>query len=241
MTIYPAIDIKDGKCVRLTQGDASRQIIYFESPMEAACLWKKAGASWVHVVDLDGAFSGKPKNLEWIKKIAGLGLAIQFGGGLRDNESIEEALKAGASRVVLGTRACSDAHFVRQAVMRYADRVAVGIDAKNGKVAVRGWTDVSEKDALALADEASVLGVGTIIYTDIATDGTLQGPNFQAQIQLMKAIPNTRVIASGGISCNEDVIAFMELSKTYRNFEGLIIGKALYEGRVDPNQVLQLV
>jgi len=191
-----------------------------------------------HVVDLDGAFSGEPGNIPAIKKIVGCGLKIQLGGGLRTEAAIKEALELGVSRVVIGTRAAQDTVFVEQMVKQFGDRIAVGIDARDGKVAVKGWVDVTDTTAMELAQWVSQLGVKTIIYTDISRDGMLSGPNFAAQQNLLATI-SADIIASGGVSSPDDIEKFYALAKTHSNLNGVIIGKALYDKRIDLAEVLR--
>jgi phosphoribosylformimino-5-aminoimidazole carboxamide ribotide isomerase len=231
MTIYPAIDIKDGRCVRLTQGRADRQTVYAENPAEVAAGFRADGSVWVHVVDLDGAFAGEPRNLTPIQAIVTLGLKVQLGGGLRTRAAVETALDLGVSRVVIGTRAAESEEFVGELVQAFGDRIAVGIDARNGQVAVKGWVDTTGTSALVLARRMDFLNVATLIYTDIGTDGMLTGPNFSAQEAMLQAV-KARVIASGGVSRREDVVQLAELAQRYANLDGVIVGKALYEQRV---------
>jgi len=238
MTIYPAIDIKGGRCVRLTQGRADQETVYSENPAEVAAEFKKAGAAWVHVVDLDGAFTGESKNLSVVRMIAAVGLKIQLGGGMRSRLAVERALGIGATRVVIGTRAAESEAFIAEVVRNYGDRVAVGIDAKNGQVAVKGWVDTTGTGALALAQRMDALGVRTLIYTDIGTDGMLTGPNLPAQEAMLNTV-KCNVIASGGVSQQSDVSALQLLSKKYANLHGVIIGKAIYEKRVDVAEAIR--
>lgn len=238
MTIYPAIDIKGGRCVRLTQGRADQETVYSENPAEVAAEFKKAGAEWVHVVDLDGAFTGESKNLSVVRMIAAVGLKIQLGGGMRSRLAVERALGIGATRIVIGTRAIDSGDFIPEVVRLYGDRVAVGIDAKNGNVAVKGWVDTTATGALALAKQMDQLGVATLIYTDIGTDGMLTGPNLPAQEAMLAAV-RCKVIASGGVSEQSDVSALQRLSQRYPNMDGVIIGKAIYEKRVDVAEALR--
>src|SRR5258706_8843771 len=177
MTIYPAIDINGGRCVRLPQGRADRETVYAENPAEVAAQFRSAGSEWVHVVDLDGAFAGEPKNLGVVQAIAALGLKVQLGGGLRTRAAVERALGLGVSRVVIGTRAAESEAFVGELVQAFGEKIAVGIDAKNGKVAVKGWVDTTGTGALDLARRMDALGVSILIYTDIGTDGMMTGPN----------------------------------------------------------------
>jgi phosphoribosylformimino-5-aminoimidazole carboxamide ribotide isomerase len=239
MTIYPAIDIKDGRCVRLTQGRADQQTVYAENPADVAREFKKAGSAWVHVVDLDGAFAGEPKNLAAVKAIAELGFKVQLGGGLRTRESVERAIGMGVARVVIGTRAAESETFVGELVQTFGEKIAVGIDAKNGKVAVKGWVATAELTAIALAKRMDALGVRTLIHTDIGTDGMLTGPNYAAQ-EAMLAAGRFGVIASGGVSRREDVVKLAELARRYSNLDGVIVGKALYEKRVDLPDLLAI-
>src|SRR3954467_8765348 len=196
MTIYPAIDIKAGRCVRLTQGRADQETVYAENPADVAAQFKAAGSAWVHVVDLDGAFAGEPQNLAAVQAIAAIGMKVQLGGGLRTRASVERALGFGVSRVVIGTRAAESEAFVGELVQAFGDKIAVGIDAKNGMVAVKGWVDTTGTGALTLAKQMDSLGVRTLIYTDIGTDGMLTGPNFAAQEAMLSA-GKFKVIASG--------------------------------------------
>jgi phosphoribosylformimino-5-aminoimidazole carboxamide ribotide isomerase len=232
MTIFPAIDIKGGRCVRLTQGRAEAETVYAEDPAAVAAGFRAAGAAWVHVVDLDGAFAGEPRNLGAVERIAGLGLKVQLGGGLRTRQSVESALAAGVARVVIGTRAADDDPFVADLVGAYGDRIAVGIDARDGRVAVKGWVDTTATLALALARRMDALGVATLIHTDVGVDGMMTGPNFGAQEAMLGAV-KARVIASGGVSRREDVVRFAQLGPAWPNLDGVIVGKALYEGRVE--------
>ncbi|MFA6289900.1 MAG: 1-(5-phosphoribosyl)-5-[(5-phosphoribosylamino)methylideneamino]imidazole-4-carboxamide isomerase [Opitutaceae bacterium] len=241
MTIYPAIDIKGGRCVRLTQGRADQETVYFENPAEVAATFKQVGSEWIHVVDLDGAFTGEPQNLAKVQAIAALGMKVQLGGGMRTRATVERALAMGVSRVVIGTRAAESEAFVGELVKAFGDKIAVGIDAKNGQVAVKGWVDTTGTGAIDLAKRMSALGVATIIYTDIGTDGMMTGPNLSAQEAMAKAVSGkTRIIASGGVSRLSDVVALSALAKRQANLHGVIIGKAIYEKRVDLGEVLRL-
>lgn len=239
MTIYPAIDIKGGRCVRLTQGRADQETIYAENPADVAAQFLAAGSSWVHVVDLDGAFSGEPQNLEAVQAIAKIGMKVQLGGGLRTRASVERALGFGVSRVVIGTRAAESEPFVGELVQAFGEQVAVGIDAKNGQVAVKGWVATADMSAITLARRMGALGVRTLIHTDIGTDGMLTGPNFAAQRAMLEA-GTFRVIASGGVSRRDDVVKLLELGREFANLDGVIVGKALYEKRVELPDLLAL-
>jgi phosphoribosylformimino-5-aminoimidazole carboxamide ribotide isomerase len=240
MIIYPAIDIKGGRCVRLSQGRADQEVVYAQDPDEVAVQFKKAGARWVHVVDLDGAFSGESKNLSVVRAIAAHGMKVELGGGLRTRLAVERALGIGATRVVIGTRAAESDAFVSELVRHFGDRIAVGIDARNGQVAVKGWVDTTATSALAMAKRMDALGVRTLIYTDISTDGMLTGPNMPAQEAMLSAV-TCRVIASGGVSQREDVVKLAQLARSHANLDGVIVGKALYEKRVDLADLLSLV
>lgn len=228
MIVYPAIDIRDGRCVMLTQGKFDQEKVYYENPEEVAKIWEDKGAQALHIVDLDGALEGESRNLDKIRKIIGaISIPIQLGGGIRSLETIKSLIDIGVGRVIIGTKAVEDRDMLKEAVGLYGERIVVGIDAKDGHVAVAGWTKTSEIRALEFAKEIEELGVKTIIYTDIARDGMLRGPNFQA-IKNMKESLSVDLIASGGISSEEDL---RELRKI--GLAGAIVGKALYEGRID--------
>lgn len=239
MTIYPAIDIKGGRCVRLLQGRADQETVYGDNPAEVAAEFRAAGSTWVHVVDLDGAFDGEPRNLDAVRSIVALGMKVQLGGGLRTRAAVERALGFGVGRVVIGTRAAESEAFVGELVQSFGEAIAVGIDAKDGKVAVKGWVDTSPLGALDLARRMDALGVRTLIHTDIGTDGMLTGPNFPAQ-EAMLGAGRFGVIASGGVSRREDVVRLAELARRHANLDGVIVGKALYEKRVNLPDLLSL-
>lgn len=239
MIIYPAIDIKSGRCVRLTQGLADQETVYAEDPAEVAREFKRVGSTWVHVVDLDGAFSGEPKNFAAVQAITAVGLKVQLGGGLRTNAAVERVLGCGVARVVIGTRAAESEAFVGELVQAFGEKIAVGIDAKDGKVAVKGWVATANLSAIALAKRMDALNVRTLIHTDISTDGMLTGPNFEAQ-EAMLGAGQYRVIASGGVSRREDVEELAKLAQRHANLDGVIVGKALYEKRVDLPDLLTL-
>jgi phosphoribosylformimino-5-aminoimidazole carboxamide ribotide isomerase len=248
MNIYPATDIKGGRCVRLRQGVAADATTYYADPADPARAFLADGARWLHVVDLDGAFDGAPRNLDALRRIAdaagsvnvaGSTAKVQFGGGLRDEHAVAAALAAGADRVILGTKAAADAGFVAAMVAQHGAKIAVGIDAKDGRVAVKGWVEVTEHRAVEFAARMHALGVITIIYTDIATDGMLTGPNFSA-LETMLRGTGAGVIASGGVSRREDIIRLRELADSYSNLDGAIVGKALYEHRVSLPDLLAI-
>ncbi len=238
MILYPAIDLRNGNCVQLIQGKTDQEIVYFENPVEPAQLWRDAGAQWVHIVDLDGAFTGDPKNWQVIEKIAAIDMKVQMGGGLRDVKTVEKAFALGVSRVVIGTKACEDENFIKQLVEKFGHKIAVGIDAINGRVATQGWVNTTELDALDFAGTISDLGVQTIIYTDISRDGMLTGPNIDGQEKILAAV-NVNIIASGGITSYEDIDHYINLKDQYPRLEGIIIGKALYEKKIDLSEALR--
>ncbi|AOY75555.1 1-(5-phosphoribosyl)-5-[(5-phosphoribosylamino)methylideneamino]imidazole-4-carboxamide isomerase [Clostridium formicaceticum] len=232
MIIYPAIDIKEGKCVRLTQGKFDEEKVYFKDPQQVAKLWQQKGAKILHVVDLDGALEGRSKNLSVIEEIVkAVDIPVQLGGGIRSLQTIEELMKVGVDRVIIGTKAIQDKGMLQEAVAAYGDKIIVSIDAKDGYVAIDGWTKTSEVTALELALEIEKMGVKTIVYTDIARDGMLKGPNFEA-IQHLQSHVKVDIIASGGVSSLEDLKKLSDIGVA-----GAIVGKALYEGKVDLEEV----
>ncbi|MFQ5442067.1 MAG: 1-(5-phosphoribosyl)-5-[(5-phosphoribosylamino)methylideneamino]imidazole-4-carboxamide isomerase [Thermodesulfobacteriota bacterium] len=235
MVIIPAVDIKDGRCVRLIQGKADAVTVYSEDPLQAALKWARNGAELIHVVDLDGAFEGRPVNFDLIKGITGaVGVPLQVGGGIRDLSVAERYLGLpGVKRVIIGTVALRDPEFVKGLAGKNPGRVAVGIDAKDGLVAIKGWTDVTEQRAADLAARLEGAGVAALIYTDISRDGTLTGPNVVATEALARSV-NIPVIASGGISCIDDIRSYAG-----KKIEGIIIGKALYAGAVDLKEAIE--
>lgn len=233
MRIYPAIDIIGGQCVRLKKGDYSQKTTYAENPVEVAKKWESLGGEFIHIVDLDGAKSGDMPNFELISDIAAaVSIPIEVGGGIRDMECIEKYLKAGIYRVILGTSALKNPKLVEEAALKFGERIAVGIDAKDNKVAVSGWEDVSDVTALDFAKQMEKLGVKNIIYTDIATDGMLMGPNLSAMREMVEAV-SINVIASGGVTTLSDIEALKDTG-----VEGAIIGKALYTGNIDLSEAV---
>lgn len=229
MLLLPAIDLMGGEVVRLKRGLATEKTVYSCDPVAFAKKWEDAGADWLHLVDLDAAFEGEPRNLEHVARIcAAVQIPCELGGGMRTTANVEAAFAAGVQRVILGTRACESIASVRSFCEDFGgERIAVGIDAKDGRVAVKGWTETTGTDAKDLALAAQDAGVGTIIYTDIATDGMLLGPNLPAMKELL-ALLEAQLIASGGVSCVEDLSELAALPGLY----GTIIGKALYEGKI---------
>lgn len=232
MKIIPAIDIRGGNCVRLFQGDYARETVYGTDPAAQAKAWQDAGAEIIHLVDLDGAKAGHPVNLEAIEAICkNVTVPCELGGGIRTVEDAGKVLDLGISRVILGTVACDDPKLAETFISQFGtEKIVVGIDAKDGKVATRGWIETSTTDAFELARKLYLFGVSRIIYTDIATDGALCGPNLKSVANLCNLIPECNVIASGGVSSAKDIADLNALGKS--NLEGAIVGKALYDGRV---------
>tara|TARA_B100000676_G_scaffold297610_1_gene339495 strand:- start:43 stop:762 length:720 start_codon:yes stop_codon:yes gene_type:complete len=229
MILYPAIDLKEGQCVRLRLGDMEQSTIYNEDPTAQARDFAEAGCEWLHLVDLNGAFAGKPVNAEAVEGIlAAVDVPVQLGGGIRNMATIDAWLERGVRRVILGTAAVKDPTLVKDACRNWPGRVAVGIDAKGGKVAVEGWAEVSELSAEELAARFSDAGVSAIIHTDVDRDGVLSGPNVATTSALASATP-IPVIASGGVSSLEDLLTL----RAAGNISGAITGRALYNGRID--------
>lgn len=225
MYIIPAIDLRDGKCVRLIQGEYHRQITYGDDPVKQARQFSRAGAEWLHIVDLDGAKVGKPVNTHIISAIANLGqFKIEVGGGLRDETSIKQLLDMGAERVIIGTKAVSDFEWFSEMTKKFSGKIALGLDARGSKVATHGWTQDSSQLLLEFATEAAKLPLATIIYTDITRDGMMTGPNFERTKALVEAV-EVPVVASGGVRELTDIKKLAELG-----VEATIIGRALYEG-----------
>jgi len=226
-----------GKVVRLRQGKAQDVTVYSDCPDAVAQKWEAEGAEWIHLVDLDGAFKGTPSNMAAVSAIVrSVSIPCELGGGLRSEATVRAALDAGVKRVILGSKACDTLDFVSQMVEIFgSDAIAVGIDAKDGKVAVKGWTETSTRDALDMARDAGKAGAGTLIYTDIATDGMLKGPNLPAMREMVSAV-DMRVIASGGVGSCEDVRHLSEIPGLY----GVIVGKALYDQKVNLPELLTI-
>lgn len=235
MIIYPAIDLIDGKCVRLTQGQYDTVTVFSEDHVQTALNFKEAGASFLHMVDLDGAKSGSANNRNVILKVLSeTGLFVQTGGGIRDMEAIDYYLTRGISRVILGTSAVQNPELVKEAVKKYGDKIAVGIDARDGKVAINGWEKTSSFTAVEFAKMMVSLGVEHIIYTDISRDGMLKGPNLKAMEEMSKSV-DAGVIASGGVASVKDII---DLSKT--GVAGVIVGKAIYTGNINLKEAISV-
>lgn len=236
MRLYPAIDIKNGKCVRLLQGQFDKETVYSDSPIEVAKRWEECGASFIHVVDLDGALDGVWTNKQTISSIVNaVNIPVQTGGGIRKIEDIEERLNVGLNRVIIGTLAIKEPEIVKEAVKRFGlDKIVVGIDAKDGMVAVHGWEEVSKVSALDLCLQMKEYGINTIVYTDISKDGMMSGPNIEQTKELVEKT-GMDIIASGGVANMEDLKNVDSI-----NAEGAIIGKALYTEAIDLTEAVKL-
>ncbi|MCX6967983.1 MAG: 1-(5-phosphoribosyl)-5-[(5-phosphoribosylamino)methylideneamino]imidazole-4-carboxamide isomerase [Verrucomicrobia bacterium] len=230
MILLPAIDLMGGQVVRLRQGKATEKTVYSNDPAAFAKKWVDEGGDFLHIVDLDAAFTGVSQNLEAVRAItAAAGVPCELGGGMRNEAAIAAAFEAGVARVVIGTRAAESVDFVAAMAAKFGgERIAVGIDARNGEVSVKGWTEASGVRAEDLAKQVEAAGAGTIIYTDIATDGMLEGPNF-AEMEHLLGVLKCQLIASGGVSCAQDVVRLNQMQGLY----GVIIGKALYDQKID--------
>jgi phosphoribosylformimino-5-aminoimidazole carboxamide ribotide isomerase len=239
LTLYPAIDLKDGQCVRLRRGDMEQATVYADDPGVQARVWQDAGFAWLHVVDLNGAFAGKPVNAAAVRSILGnVTIPVQLGGGIRDLAGIEAWLEAGVHRVILGSAAAKNPSLVIEACGRFPGRIVVGIDARDGFVATEGWAEVSTMPATDLGLRFEDAGVSAIIYTDIGRDGMLSGLNLDQTVALSQRL-TTAVIASGGVGSLGDLAALKQAAMGTR-IEGVIVGRALYDGRVDPAAALTL-
>lgn len=236
MEVIPAIDLKEGRCVRLFQGDFDKETVFSTDPAAVARRWQDAGAPRIHVVDLDGAASGQPRNAEAVAQILqSVDIPIQLGGGVRNMETLKNWLVRGVRRVVLGTAAVEDPDFLVQACARFGDAVIAGVDARDGKVAASGWTRTTEVDAISFIARLGELGVRRIVYTDIATDGMLKGPNLESVRQITSRTP-LPIIASGGVSTIQDLLSLNSLG-----VEGAIVGRALYTGDLDLREAIKSV
>jgi len=235
MIIYPAVDIKDGRCVRLVQGEFDKVTVYSDNPVEMGLKWERMGAQYLHVVDLDGARTGQIQNTPIISEMAvKLGIPVQLGGGIRTVETIETLLCKGIHRVILGTSAVKNPELVKQALKTFEDSVVIGIDAKDGMVAIEGWAKTSEFTAIGFAKKMEELGAKTIIYTDISRNGMLAGPNLKAMEEMVKAV-NIEVIASGGVRNIDDIRNLKNVGVS-----GVIVGKALYTGDLDLKEAIEV-
>ncbi len=239
MILYPAIDLKEGRCVRLVQGDMEQATVFNDNPTAQAAAFADQGFEWLHVVDLDGAFAGKPMNARAVEAILErVDVPVQLGGGIRDMKTVEGWLERGVARVIIGTAAVRDPDFVREAARRHPGQVAVGIDAKDGRVAVEGWAQTSTMTAEELGRRFEDAGVAAIIYTDIARDGVLKGLNIPMTLGLARAV-RIPVIASGGLASMTDIERLLE--PDCAALAGAITGRALYDGRIDPREALALI
>ncbi len=233
MNIFPAIDIKNGKCVRLVQGDFAKLETYGDDPVAVAERWCSQGAKGLHIIDLDGALMGEAVNKKLIMDmISAVNVPIQFGGGVRDMKYAQEMIEAGVTRVILGTSALSNKGFLKEAIQTFGEKIAVSLDAKNGYIAVKGWTELTDVTAADLALELESYGLQTVVYTDISKDGMMAGPNFEEIANMQKRI-HSRLIASGGISTAEDVKKLKEMG-----LYGCVIGKALYTGGISLKDIV---
>ena len=239
MILFPAIDLKEGLAVRLEQGDMARATVFHRDPAAQAHAFETQGFEYLHIVDLDGAFAGKPVNADAVDRILeSIAMPVQLGGGIRNTATVEAWLEKGVTRVIIGTAAVRDPPFVKQAARDYPGKVAVGLDARDGKVAVEGWAETSELSALEIAKRFEDVGVAAIIYTDVTRDGMLKGLNLDATIALAEAI-SIPVIASGGLASIDDIKAM--LAPRAAKLEGAIAGRALYDGRLDAAEALKLI
>ena len=239
MLIIPAIDLKDGRCVRLTQGRFDKEQIFSDDPVEVAQIWQKKGAKRLHVVDLDGAFHGEPKNIDIVKQmVKSIDIPIQLGGGIRDIETIEKYISLGIDWVIIGTSAVIDTSLVEKAVSKYSDQIIVGIDTRDGMAAIKGWLEVSELKGINLALKMQDLGVKRIIYTDVTRDGMLTSPNIENISEILDKT-KVNVIASGGIASIEDLLEFKKLDQ--KRLEGVIVGKALYLDKIDLEEAIEVI
>lgn len=227
MRVIPAVDILGGRCVRLVKGDREKETVFFADPVEAARVWVQSGVPMIHVVDLDGAFRGHPANMKALENIVALGIAVEFGGGVRDVQTIESLVATGVVRVVIGTAAFKDERFMQEAADRFRDWVVLGLDLREGRIAVEGWTGSVEAAPLEFARRAEDAGIRRIIYTSVARDGTMSGPDLKSAADLASGL-NIPLTLSGGISSLEDVSSSRELS--HLGVDEIIIGRALYEG-----------
>ena len=229
MKIYPAIDLMNGRCVRLRQGRADQATVYSDDPVATALRWEREGGGFLHLVDLDGAFAGKPRHTAVVSAIAAaVKIPVEVGGGLRTDDHVRELLDVGVRRVILGSRALSDPGSIRRLAGLHPGRIVVGIDARDGFVQVKGWVETTGTKATDLARRVADLGAAAIIYTDTATDGMLSGPNLDAMAAMCDAVPGLPIVASGGISRAEDIQKLEGLHRP--NLDGVIVGRALYEG-----------
>lgn len=239
MILYPAIDIRGGCAVRLTQGDYDRETVYDADPVDAATRWSAEGAQYLHVVDLDGAKQGQPRNLPAIARIAdSVPCPIQVGGGLRNSRAVREVLDAGAERVVIGTAALRDPEFLAAMLQAHGDQVVVSVDARNGRVALEGWTEATGRDVADTVTELSERGVVRFLCTEIDVDGTMDGPALEELARIGAAAHSSQIIASGGVGNLSDLRHLADLTQAHNNLEGAIVGRALYEHRFTVSEAI---
>jgi phosphoribosylformimino-5-aminoimidazole carboxamide ribotide isomerase len=235
MILYPAIDILDGKCVRLMQGKFDQAKVYFEDPLDAAKKWADLGAQWLHVVDLNGAKEGKPVNVKPIERImTSIDLPVQIGGGIRNQDTAEIFLTMGAGRVIIGSAAIEDPDLVQILCVKYEERVGVSLDAKDGRIAIHGWQDLSDKDVVEVAQHFESMGLHALVYTDIAKDGMMTGPNWDGMQKMIQSV-GVHVIASGGVTTLDDAKRLKDMGAG-----GCILGRSLYEGTIDLAEALKI-
>ncbi len=236
MLIIPAIDLRDGNCVRLVQGKKEAQTIYSRDPVATAKKWESSGAQLLHIIDLDGAFSGNQKNFEAIKKIRkAIKIQIQVGGGIRDIGNVMNLFSAGINRIIIGTKAIEDPEFLTYLCNKYPGKILIGIDAKDGMVAIKGWEEITQVSAKDLAKRLEMVGAAGIIYTDISKDGMMIGPNIEATRDMVESV-KIPVIASGGVSSIDDIKNLMKI----KNLWGVITGKAIYTGALDLKEAIRI-
>ena len=243
MKLFPAIDIKDGKCVRLRRGVAADKTVYYENPLDAAKWFADCGAECVHVVDLDGAFEGAGRNLDIVEKIASSSaMFVELGGGMRTRQAVERAFSVGVQRAIIGTKACTNPEFALSLAADFGEKIAVGLDAKNGMVAIKGWVEVGDKSAFDLGATLASGGVKTFVFTDIDTDGMLAGINAPSQEKMLSTLApfGAKLVASGGVATLADIETLLLLAKKYPNLEGAITGKAVYEKTLDLGEAVAL-
>ena len=239
MIFYPAIDIKDGKCIRLTNGLLEKIKVYDVNPINQAKIFEKNGAKWIHIVDIDGAFSGRLINQEVIKYICSeTTCKIQVGGGIRKHQDIQNLFSCGVERIILGTAAVKDPKLVKDACENYPGKIALGLDSKNNKIALEGWSESSSVSEIELIKKYENVGISHIIYTDISRDGLLSGLNIQ-NLKYILSLTKINIIASGGVSCEEDLINLKKIDAF--NLNGVICGKAIYEGKIKIDQAIKIL
>lgn len=236
LTLYPAIDLLDGRCVRLRQGDYMQAQVFDDDPVAVALRWRQAGAEWLHVIDLDGARAGEPKHLEVVRAIVeATGLPVQVGGGMRNEDAVAAAFDAGVERIILGTAAVREPEVLARCLARWGERIAVSVDVRSGQVAIAGWLEMTSESALTFAQRMAQAGVCTMVVTNVERDGTLAGSDTATLAELRAALPETYLIAAGGLASLEDVRALASAG-----LDGAVLGRALYAGALDLAQALRL-